>query len=223
MCACTLTGKTTAFGGAVALSSVAGTLNQTVGGMDATSSSAGYWLVASDGGVFAFGDAGFFGSTGAIRLNQPIVGIAASADRQAATGSSHADGGVFAFGDAGFSRLDRRHPLNQPIVGMAATPTRHGYWLVAADGGVFAFGDACSTARPARSGSTSRSSPSCGDRHGQGLLATRRGRRHVHIWRRPLCGLGGLLTPVELKESVCAGVGIRADGPAAPQLGTRSG
>ena len=24
----------------------------------------GYWLVASDGGVFAYGDAGFYGSTG---------------------------------------------------------------------------------------------------------------------------------------------------------------
>ena len=34
----------------------------------------GYWLVASDGGIFAFGDAGFFGSTGGIRLNRPIVG-----------------------------------------------------------------------------------------------------------------------------------------------------
>ena len=36
--------------------------------------SGGYWLVASDGGIFAFGDAGFFGSTGALHLNAPIVG-----------------------------------------------------------------------------------------------------------------------------------------------------
>ena len=35
----------------------------------------GYWLVASDGGIFSFGDAAFFGSTGAIHLNQPIVGM----------------------------------------------------------------------------------------------------------------------------------------------------
>ena len=42
----------------------------------------GYWLVASDGGIFAFGDAGFFGSTGGQPLNQPIVGMAADADRQ---------------------------------------------------------------------------------------------------------------------------------------------
>src|ERR1051325_7980101 len=38
----------------------------------------GYWFVASDGGVFSFGDAQFFGSTGAFRLNQPIVGMAAT-------------------------------------------------------------------------------------------------------------------------------------------------
>jgi hypothetical protein len=34
----------------------------------AASLSLGYWLVASDGGIFAFGDAGFHGSTGAIHL-----------------------------------------------------------------------------------------------------------------------------------------------------------
>jgi hypothetical protein len=38
----------------------------------------GYWLVASDGGIFAFGTAPFYGSTGNIRLNQPIVGMAST-------------------------------------------------------------------------------------------------------------------------------------------------
>jgi hypothetical protein len=33
--------------------------------------------VASDGGIFNYGDAGFYGSAGAIHLNQPIVGMAA--------------------------------------------------------------------------------------------------------------------------------------------------
>jgi hypothetical protein len=32
--------------------------------------------VASDGGIFSFGDAGFFGSTGSLHLNKPIVGMA---------------------------------------------------------------------------------------------------------------------------------------------------
>jgi hypothetical protein len=36
----------------------------------------GYYLVASDGGIFSFGDAAFFGSIGGKPLNQPIVGMA---------------------------------------------------------------------------------------------------------------------------------------------------
>ena len=36
----------------------------------------GYWLVASDGGIFSYGDAVFYGSTGAMALNKPIVGMA---------------------------------------------------------------------------------------------------------------------------------------------------
>jgi hypothetical protein len=30
-------------------------------------------LIASDGGVFSFGDAAFLGSTGGIPLNRPVV------------------------------------------------------------------------------------------------------------------------------------------------------
>ena len=36
----------------------------------------GYWLVAADGGIFSYGDAGFYGSTGGTTLNKPIVGMA---------------------------------------------------------------------------------------------------------------------------------------------------
>ncbi|MGH9164399.1 MAG: cell wall-binding repeat-containing protein, partial [Acidimicrobiales bacterium] len=101
----------------------------------------GYRLTAADGGVFAFGGAGFFGSTGALRLNRPIVGTSATpTDRGYWLVAS--DGGVFAFGDAVFAGSTGALRLNQPIVGMAATPSGRGYWLVASDGGVFAFGDA---------------------------------------------------------------------------------
>ena len=34
----------------------------------------GYWLVASDGGIFSFGNATFYGSEGGTLLNKPIVG-----------------------------------------------------------------------------------------------------------------------------------------------------
>jgi hypothetical protein len=32
-------------------------------------------LVAADGGIFTFGDADFYGSTGALHLQAPIVGL----------------------------------------------------------------------------------------------------------------------------------------------------
>ena len=34
-------------------------------------------MVGRDGGIFDYGDAGFFGSTGGLRLNRPVVGMAA--------------------------------------------------------------------------------------------------------------------------------------------------
>ncbi len=40
-------------------------MNKPVVGMAATPDGQGYWLVASDGGVFSFGDAGFHGSAAA--------------------------------------------------------------------------------------------------------------------------------------------------------------
>ena len=102
----------------------------------------GYWLVASDGGIFSFGpQAPFLGSTGDIRLNQPIVGMAGAANRGGYRFVAR-DGGIFAFGGASFQGSTGDIRLNQPIVGMAATPSGNGYWLVASDGGIFAFGDA---------------------------------------------------------------------------------
>jgi hypothetical protein len=44
--------------------------------MAATPSGGGYWLVASDGGIFTFGDARFDGSMGGTRLNAAVVGMA---------------------------------------------------------------------------------------------------------------------------------------------------
>ncbi len=110
-------------------------------GMAATPDGRGYWLVGSDGGIFTFGDAGYFGSTGALHLNQPVVGMAATPDGRGywLVGS---DGGIFTFGDAGYFGSTGALHLNQPIVGMAPTPDGGGYWLVASDGGIFTFGDA---------------------------------------------------------------------------------
>jgi hypothetical protein len=107
----------------------------------ASSDGQGYWMVASDGGIFTFGDAGYFGSTGNLHLNQPVVGMAATPDGQGYWLVA-ADGGIFTFGDAGYFGSTGNLHLNQPIVGMASTPDGKGYWLVASDGGIFTFGDA---------------------------------------------------------------------------------
>ena len=143
---------------------------------------------ASDGGIFNFGNLPFCGSTGAIHLNQPVVGMAATAD-----GGGYwtvaSDGGIFAFGDAGFYGSTGAIHLNQPVVGMAATPDGQGYWLVAADGGIFAFGDA---AFYGSTGAIHLNQPIVG--HGrhprrQGLLAGGVRRRHLRLRRRRLLRL----------------------------------
>jgi ribosomal protein L24E len=110
-------------------------------GIAATPSHAGYWVVASDGGVFAFGDAKFFGSTGNVPLVAPIVGLASTPSGNGYWLVAN-DGGVFAFGDAHFYGSLGGRPLAAPIAGIAPTSTGAGYRLVGNDGGVFAFGDA---------------------------------------------------------------------------------
>jgi hypothetical protein len=111
-----------------------------VGGVQAGLSN-GYWLVAGDGGVFAFNGAGFFGSTGGMKLNKPIVAMTSTPSGQGYWLVA-SDGGVFAYGDARFFGSTGSMRLNKPIVAAASTPTGLGYWLIASDGGVFAFGDA---------------------------------------------------------------------------------
>ena len=88
--------------------------------------------------VFNFGDAGFFGSTGKLTLNGPLVGMASTP-----SGNGYwllaRDGGVFGFGDAVFHGSTGNLRLNQPVVGLASDPKNRGYWFVAADGGIFAL------------------------------------------------------------------------------------
>jgi hypothetical protein len=107
----------------------------------------GYWVAAADGGVFAFGDAGFFGSFGGYRvpsgahLGGNIAGIAATR-----TGKGYwllgADGGVFGFGDAQFYGSAVQVPHATPFAGIATSAGGHGYYLVEFNGGVHTFGTA---------------------------------------------------------------------------------
>jgi hypothetical protein len=107
----------------------------------APSTPIGYYMVASDGGIFNYGNLPFCGSEGGRPLNKPVVGMAATHD-----GGGYwevaSDGGIFTYGDANFYGSAGSLPLNRPIVGMAVTPDGGGYWLVASDGGIFSYGDA---------------------------------------------------------------------------------
>ena len=174
-----------AFGDAGFYGSTGGiALNKPIVGMAATPSGNGYWLVASDGGIFCFGDAAllrlhrrasgstsrssawprhrpatatgsspptaassasatprFYGSTGGIRLNQPIVGMAATP-----IGRGYwlvaIDGGIFSFGDAAFYGSASAKSRKDAVVGMAVTPSGNGYWALTVRGAVLPFGDA---------------------------------------------------------------------------------
>jgi hypothetical protein len=122
--------------------------------MAMNSNGSSYYLVAKDGGVFAFGGAQFDGSMGGQHLNAPIVGMSFGPSGFNADGSPRytyylvaQDGGIFAFGGAPFDGSMGGQHLNAPIVGMAPAPALEGglpfgYWLVAADGGIFSFGGA---------------------------------------------------------------------------------
>jgi hypothetical protein len=95
----------------------------------------GYWLAATDGGVFSFGSAEFHG----VPHQGGIVAVASPGGGGYWLVSSQ--GAVFGFGDAAYHGRPTGK-LAGPIVGIAPTSDGNGYWLVGADGGVFSFGDA---------------------------------------------------------------------------------
>ena len=124
-----------------------------------SSDGGGYFMVASDGGVFAFGDARFAGSC-------PGIGGcsgAAVAVVPDASGNGYwlatQNGNVYAFGDAPFYGA----PGNQgsPVTSAVRTADGGGYWVLLADGAVYATGTPCHAAvRWARSGASTRHRPS---------------------------------------------------------------
>ena len=100
----------------------------------------GYWMVASDGGLFAYGSP-YLGSRAGSVMAAPMVGMASYG-----SGSGYwmvsRDGGVFTYGDAPYlGSLPGDDVRTDDIVGMAYAPGG-GYWLVGRDGGVFCFGSA---------------------------------------------------------------------------------
>jgi hypothetical protein len=131
--------NTTVRGDAVHLAPVVP--NDLVSAVASPTTGHGAWLATTDGGVFALGGAGFYGSASGLTLTKPIVGMASTPD-----GKGYwlvaSDGGVFGYGDAHFYGSTGGIHLDAPVVGIAPTGDGKGYWLVASDGGVFAYGDA---------------------------------------------------------------------------------
>jgi hypothetical protein len=124
--------------------------------------------VAADGGVFAFGDAGFLGSLGGSPPPSPIVALAPTS-----TGGGYwmvsRDGTVYAFGDAA-----HRGNLTggQVATDIAALPAGRGYAVLAETGAVRAFGPGATDVSVSQ---TNRLQPAVGQR-AVGLAITPGGR-----------------------------------------------
>ena len=109
----------------------------------------GYFMVASDGGVFAFGDARFEGS---------CPGIGGCAGTAVAVMPDQTGNGYWLVtSDAATSTPSAMPPstaprrrISIPVVDAVATPDGHGYWLLYANGAVTPFGDAANLGEPAR-------------------------------------------------------------------------
>jgi uncharacterized repeat protein (TIGR01451 family) len=120
-------------------------LNAPIVGMVASHDQGGYFMVASDGGVFAFGDAQFAGSC-------PDIGGcvgAAVAVLPDASGNGYwlitSTGNVYAFGDAPYLGA----PGHGTVTSAVGTPGGKGYWILLGDGEVFSYyGDAANLGSP---------------------------------------------------------------------------
>jgi hypothetical protein len=135
------------------------TLQRPVVGIVPTRDRGGYWLDASDGGVFSFGDTQFYGSIPGLglnparsgkpnSLNAPIVGMVPSHD-QGGYFMVASDGGVFAFGDAHFAgSCPGIGGCSGAAVAVMPDDSGNGYWLVTAAGYVYTFGDAPNLGAP---------------------------------------------------------------------------
>jgi hypothetical protein len=122
-------------------------LNAPIVGMVPSHDQGGYLMVASDGGVFAFGDARFAGSC-------PGIGGcagAAVAVMSDASGNGYwlitSTGNMYAFGDAHYFGA----PGHGMVTSAVATPDGNGYWILLSDGEVFPYGDAASFGSPSSS------------------------------------------------------------------------
>ena len=122
-------------------------LNAPIVGMVPSADEGGYFMVGSDGGVFAFGDAKFAGSCPGIG---GCSGAAVAVMPDAGGGGYWVvtkTGNVYAFGDA--PSFGSPGPQSVPVTSAVRTPDGKGYWILFADGEVANFGDAVNFGSPA--------------------------------------------------------------------------
>jgi hypothetical protein len=117
------------------------TLNAPVTDLAPTPSGRGYWLTAMDGGVFTFGDGRFYGSTGSMTLNEPVVSIAAQPNR--GYWLVALDGGVFTFGDPLFhGSLPATDYAHHTGARVRSSADGRGYHIATREGRIMPFGAA---------------------------------------------------------------------------------
>jgi hypothetical protein len=129
-----------------ARSGLSHSLNAPIVAMVPTYDDGGYFMVASDGGVFSFGDAKFEGSC-------PGIGGcegAAVAVMPDASGNGYwvvtSSGHVYTFGDAQYFGAPGRQSV--PVTSAVRTPDGSGYWILFGNGAVAAYGDAVNSGGP---------------------------------------------------------------------------
>jgi hypothetical protein len=117
-------------------------LNAPIVGMVPSESGTGYFMVASDGGVFAF-NAPFAGSCPGLAGGCSGAAVGVAPDH---SGNGYwlvtATGHVYAFGDA--QNFGAPGLQSSNVTSIVRTPDGNGYWILDANGGVFAYGDAAS-------------------------------------------------------------------------------
>ena len=111
-------------------------------GMAATPSGNGYWLVASDGGIFTFGDAALLRLHGRPAAQQADRRHGRRRRPATATGSSPPTAASSPSATPRSTARPAAIRSTSRSSAWRATPSGHGYWLVASDGGIFTFGDA---------------------------------------------------------------------------------
>jgi len=109
-------------------------------GSPSDASARGYWLLDSNGTVYAY-DAPHLGDFATRHVHATPASMTATASGEGYWIVDTA-GKVYPFGDAEFFGDMSDAELNGPVRRLEPDPGGNGYWLVADDGGVFAFGEA---------------------------------------------------------------------------------